>query len=366
VMQGGQKVSCPPLLTAEEVEKLKAYPGNSSLLLQTWSLRVMRLAMREAGCNENVYVAAEESVLELRRNCSGIMNTLAMPVPFPYFHALNLLMWIVYTLFAFAFLDFNSYVTPVILFLIILVMTGMRETSAALSNPFGDDDVDFPVQSYIQQLRCILDGFVLSADTWPPGLPVPAHASMMGCASSPSASPNEPASPVLPPVASSRQMPPPPLDPSLFSPSRQAPASFYSQPQAYTPRSAPLRLPNGIGGQLAHVDHGGAISIDIPAVSVLADSNDHAFALGPTVTSSRGRRFAHRVEAVVSERGSGAMLEYRIKWEGFKSGGCMTWELASQLLSHAAGFAEALQEYDEGLKRDATRTIIHASSASSV
>ena len=56
-------------------------------------------------------------------------------------------------LYTYALCSFESYWTPVILFVIILITSGMREVAAALSNPFGDDDVDFPVNKWIAQLR---------------------------------------------------------------------------------------------------------------------------------------------------------------------------------------------------------------------
>ena len=68
-----------------------------------------------------------------------------MPVPLPYFHALNMLQNVNYALYTYALCSFNSYLTPIVLFVVILITVGMREVAAALSNPFGDDDVDFPV-----------------------------------------------------------------------------------------------------------------------------------------------------------------------------------------------------------------------------
>ena len=56
-----------------------------------------------------------------------------MPIPFPYFHALNLLLVINYSLYTYSFLFFETVLSPLLLFLVILVTLGMREVSTALS-----------------------------------------------------------------------------------------------------------------------------------------------------------------------------------------------------------------------------------------
>ena len=42
--------------------------------------------------------------------------------------------------------------------------TGLRELSVALANPFGDDEIDFPVQQFIADLRCSVSAMVLVDD----------------------------------------------------------------------------------------------------------------------------------------------------------------------------------------------------------
>ena len=80
VVIGKQHIRCHAILTADEVEILKGYPGNTTVLLHLWGLRLLRNSMKRAGCNENVYVNIEDTVLKLRRACAFISNQLAMPV----------------------------------------------------------------------------------------------------------------------------------------------------------------------------------------------------------------------------------------------------------------------------------------------
>ena len=83
------------MLTDEEEVILREYTGNGQLLLMMWGLRAMRKGLQKRGRQVKVYLMLEDSVLRLRRACAAITNMLAMPVPFPYFHALNLLMILV-------------------------------------------------------------------------------------------------------------------------------------------------------------------------------------------------------------------------------------------------------------------------------
>ena len=62
---------------------------------------------------------------------------------------------ICFAIYSYALLQYESLLTPLILFVVILITVGMREVGAALSNPFGNDDVDFPVDQWIAKLRSV-------------------------------------------------------------------------------------------------------------------------------------------------------------------------------------------------------------------
>ena len=49
-------------------------------------------------------------------------------------------------------------------------------------------------------------------------------------------------------------------------------------------------------------------------------------------------------EEVLAERGSGLLVEYRVKWRGFEGSKSATWELGSQL-HKLDGFREALDRF---------------------
>ena len=150
-------IICPPLLTYHEVSLLKKLPMTPASLV-SWAVRATKKAYSmnphtgESSAElRGFYVV--DLIVDIRRCISNIVNTLAMPIPFPYYHMLTFIMMICYTLFAFAFTTIPLTFSPVLMLIVLLIFTGLRELAAALSNPFGEDDVDFPVNKYMRTLR---------------------------------------------------------------------------------------------------------------------------------------------------------------------------------------------------------------------
>ena len=142
----------PPILLPEEVRILKRCRGRESQVLQIWSLEVMWKAYSQSGA-ENHFRLVEQVVLECRKHTGAIPNILNNPIPFPYYHLMVCLMWSNYVLYSVTFLELDSLLTPVAMFLIVATTTGVRELSSALANPFGDDEVDFNSSSFIHGIR---------------------------------------------------------------------------------------------------------------------------------------------------------------------------------------------------------------------
>ena len=91
-------------------------------------------------------------------------------------------------------------------------------------------------------------------------------------------------------------------------------------------------------GTDSSVAEGGAAAAPPPARPLLkrgASSTQHLAGGG------------HAPEEVLGERGRGAFLEYRIKWQGFSSSNSVTWELASKM-SKVSGFEEVLRRFRAG------------------
>jgi len=151
--QPTRKANTPALLTKTEVEELRKYPGGMmTLVLCTWAMQTAKATKAFA---PPILNGLQGSIFKLRAAAYEVRAQLSLPVPLPYFHSLNCLANINYIFYTYALLYWESNLTPIILWVIICVTVGMREVAAALSNPFGEDDVDFPVNKYISQLRGI-------------------------------------------------------------------------------------------------------------------------------------------------------------------------------------------------------------------
>jgi len=97
------------------------------------------------------------------RSCNTIANSLAMPVIFSYYHLMNVVLF--FNILAFTLLPalYRTWATNVPLFIALLLHMGMREMSLSLADPIGNDGVDLPVLSFLDQTFdrcvCLLESF---------------------------------------------------------------------------------------------------------------------------------------------------------------------------------------------------------------
>ena len=216
----------PALLTPYEVAALRKCSGKESQVLQMWALESVWQGYQKVGA-ERSFKSASDAILDCRKCTATLPNTLDMPIPFPYYHALCALMFINYALYTVTFLEMDSWITPVAVFLIVAVTTGVRELSSSLANPFGDDEVDFNSSRFMHKLRGLVTfmSHGVNHETWsnpsavvalmppqqyyqdPQTLPPPHR----GAPDLPQPPPQPPPQPQLPPVPvyDEYQQPPP-------------------------------------------------------------------------------------------------------------------------------------------------------------
>ena len=82
------------MLSEEEVQQVAVYRGFKPFLLQVWAMQPIRDylasgADKAAGAGIGPFQA---QALALRANCSGVVNLLAQPVPFPYYHVVSFML----------------------------------------------------------------------------------------------------------------------------------------------------------------------------------------------------------------------------------------------------------------------------------
>jgi len=159
---GGQKITDSEwsrvlqtgLIAQKEMMTLRAFRGFRPFLCQVWGLRA--LADYIQANKETAPTAAlmpfQKLVLDLRQHCDDIVATLGQPVPFPYYHTLTLMLSLNLLLMAYAMIEFNSVMTIPCFFIICLVCLGLKETAVALTDPFGDDQVDFDTDAFMSNM----------------------------------------------------------------------------------------------------------------------------------------------------------------------------------------------------------------------
>ena len=188
---------CPPLLTPEEVTALRSYPSPyMTLVLQTWTLQTLKRTAKDE-LPGPLFGAAQATVFKLRSAAYTLRGQLSLPVPLPYFHSLTMLQNINFALYSYALLAFDSRLTPIVLFVVVLITVGMREVAVALSNPFGRDELDFPVNKWIAQLRGVAM-LVSPMNTVVSGPPFKADATELAAAGAGPLPPIQPAAPSPP------------------------------------------------------------------------------------------------------------------------------------------------------------------------
>lgn len=87
---------------------------------------------------------------DMRGHCSQIYATLRQPVPFAYFHLLNLMVIINLLLLSYGMTGLANPALTIICFAIVcVVFIGLRDLAVSMANPFGDDEIDFKFEKFL-------------------------------------------------------------------------------------------------------------------------------------------------------------------------------------------------------------------------
>lgn len=137
------------LLQPAEYDFLVVYKEARAFLLLIWFLEVVKRALGPKG--EKDLKQFTKKAFKLRELQLNIADILDLPLPFQYFHMMNLMLFATLVLWAYGFAIFPSYLASLIYFFVLMLFLGFRELARAFSNPFGDDDVDFPISEWLNQ-----------------------------------------------------------------------------------------------------------------------------------------------------------------------------------------------------------------------
>jgi len=153
------------LLTEEEAATLENYPGGqATLVICSWVLFILRDALvhnclwsRPAdGTNRHqqsvhIYNRHSRLVMGMLKSAHRIAYMIALPIPFAYYHLMNLILAFNIMLLATFPALFRSYWTVLPFFVALLIYMGLREVSTALADPFNQHPVHFPIPAFVSQ-----------------------------------------------------------------------------------------------------------------------------------------------------------------------------------------------------------------------
>mmetsp|Transcript_46599 Transcript_46599/g.120646 ORF Transcript_46599/g.120646 Transcript_46599/m.120646 type:complete len:386 (-) Transcript_46599:96-1253(-) len=138
------------LIMEDEKEFLKQFGTKEKhLILLHWSGDVTRLGFSSSGAPANNLKEMLDCHLNVLTLQQQLIDTLNLPVPFQYFHLLNMMIAVNLFMWAYSMGCSNSASAPVIFFFAELIFIGLLELSMELSDPFGEDEVDFPVNQWV-------------------------------------------------------------------------------------------------------------------------------------------------------------------------------------------------------------------------
>lgn len=154
------------LLNEEEVSFIRAFPCHNVILLHYWAMKVVNDCVDEAAMIKK-YSPPERAALTSRiyghisgigQSCRSVSVTLNLPIPFAYFHLLQICISssLLITGICVCVLSSNAsgptYCTANLPFAVMsFVMLGLRQLSSWLADPFGHDDVDFPTADFMRE-----------------------------------------------------------------------------------------------------------------------------------------------------------------------------------------------------------------------
>lgn len=98
---------------------------------------------------------------------------LQQPVPFAYYHVLKIQMVIVLLMIGYSLVSFFSgeiVLTLITYSIMLFIMIGTQEIAVAMSDPFGDDDLDFDTTTLVEYaynnaISFLSEGYVESNDS---------------------------------------------------------------------------------------------------------------------------------------------------------------------------------------------------------
>jgi len=169
------------LMTPQEMDYVGKFAGNKHMLLYSWAIEQLRdevaaplLSSGQRACtlrseNDESHFITQccNQILPMRDNTARLHQMLLVPIPFPYYHLVETMVFFVLLLMSYSFINLNgslesaatggsldaaSHVSLFVFPVTVLVTNGMIEMANMMQDPLGDDIVDFNQKAYTDDL----------------------------------------------------------------------------------------------------------------------------------------------------------------------------------------------------------------------
>eukprot|EP00927_Polykrikos_kofoidii_P014968 TRINITY_DN16627_c0_g2_i1.p1 TRINITY_DN16627_c0_g2~~TRINITY_DN16627_c0_g2_i1.p1 ORF type:complete len:342 (+),score=49.12 TRINITY_DN16627_c0_g2_i1:138-1163(+) len=146
------------LLTKDEIMILKKHMRHCeddaipSFMLLQWACSLVISWIEDKPAREDMIAAFLSKAGRVRACQAHVKDTMDLPMPFQYFHIMNLMLALNLILWAYSLGCQDSLFAPVIFMFVQMMFQGIRELSTSLADPFGHDEVDFPINKWMQTM----------------------------------------------------------------------------------------------------------------------------------------------------------------------------------------------------------------------
>jgi hypothetical protein len=191
------------LMTPEEMAYVGTFSGNKHMLLYSWAIEQLRdeigapllsngqraAHLRSESDEAHFVTQCCNQILPMRDNTARLHQMLLVPIPFPYYHLVETMVFFVLLLMAYSFINLNgslesisrggdvdaaSHISLFVFPITVLVTNGMIEMANMMQDPLGDDIVDFNQRAYMNDLydlaeaQCLHTGSRSKLGVFPP------------------------------------------------------------------------------------------------------------------------------------------------------------------------------------------------------
>mmetsp|Transcript_11072 Transcript_11072/g.27992 ORF Transcript_11072/g.27992 Transcript_11072/m.27992 type:complete len:462 (+) Transcript_11072:2-1387(+) len=132
-------------LTRREAMYLLSYGGPPHWLMLNWSMSFV-----EKHTTILAFKQFQGELLRLNNHLEGLDTNMGMTFPFAYFQCTASLTFSLILLWAYGMACHRSMLATPIFVSLTVLFTGMRNISAAMANPFGNDKTDFPISKWLR------------------------------------------------------------------------------------------------------------------------------------------------------------------------------------------------------------------------